>query len=123
MYAAAFDLSVVPFVPACSNRLVDALAAFQAAYHPLRAASVRFQCAAGNSAIDACDVTPANVPEVLTVAGSNYGDKFSDRARSGRRAADDLYRWSNTGAARRWVQSTLKWPGYHRFPLRCRLTG
>ena len=30
--------------------------------------------AAGNSAVDACHVAPANVPEALTVAASNVGE-------------------------------------------------
>eukprot|EP00887_Chlorella_sp_A99_P005360 scaffold1.g5360.t1 len=50
--------------------------------------------ASGNSAVDACYVAPANVPEVISVAASNLGTKYS-----GTRLGDDeaMYKWSNTG--------------------------
>lgn len=51
----------------------------------------------GNSAIDACEVTPANVPEVITVGGSNLANKFSPSAFSRAGRAEDIYKWSNTG--------------------------
>jgi subtilisin family serine protease len=56
--------------------------------------------ASGNSAIDACDVTPANVGPALTVAGSNIGGNKFDRAADrdgGGGGGEPLYRWSNTG--------------------------
>lgn len=48
--------------------------------------------ASGNSAVDACDVAPANLPETITVGASDLASKFSNAVGSER-----PYEWSNTG--------------------------
>jgi subtilisin family serine protease len=48
---------------------------------------------AGNTQQDACYVTPANVPEVITVAASDIPNKFDSNATQ----EDVIYYWSNLG--------------------------
>lgn len=51
--------------------------------------------AAGNSQVDSCTISPANVPEAITVAATDLSNKFSgDTSKS----VDQLYSWDNTGA-------------------------
>lgn len=51
--------------------------------------------AAGNSAVDACYVAPANVDVALTVAASNVAARYNDSSTS---QQDTLYQWTNTGS-------------------------
>ncbi|WIA17834.1 hypothetical protein OEZ85_009340 [Tetradesmus obliquus] len=66
----------------------------EAAVKNVIAAGVPVVVAAGNSAVDACDVAPARVPGAITVGASNLPSKFQ-RTRGG--DTENLYRWSNTG--------------------------
>lgn len=47
-------------------------------------------CCPGNSAEDACAVSPANLPEVLAVGGSNMESKFNTSGEGGK---EYLYKW------------------------------
>ncbi|KAJ9507505.1 hypothetical protein QJQ45_006471 [Haematococcus lacustris] len=51
--------------------------------------------ASGNSAIDACTVVPASLPESITVAASSMDNKFDPVRPAG---TETMYRWSNTGS-------------------------
>ncbi|KAG2433303.1 hypothetical protein HXX76_008369 [Chlamydomonas incerta] len=75
--------------------------------------------ASGNAAVDSCGITPANLPEVITVAASNLDGKFNASARrpppppppgaaarlqlqqqpraDAGPAREPMYSWSNTG--------------------------
>lgn len=48
--------------------------------------------ASGNSAMDACNVAPANLPETITVGACDLASKFSSEAGN-----ESPYEWSNTG--------------------------
>ena len=50
--------------------------------------------ASGNSAVDSCQIAPANVPETITVAASDLRSKFSETQDAD---VESVYRWSNTG--------------------------
>lgn len=56
--------------------------------------------AAGNSALDACNVAPANVPEAITVAATSVDDEYNRSQASVQEYSSTLetmYTWSNTG--------------------------
>jgi subtilisin family serine protease len=56
--------------------------------------------AAGNSALDACNVAPANVPEAITVAATSVDDEYNRTQASVQEyssALETMYTWSNTG--------------------------
>lgn len=50
--------------------------------------------ASGNDGVDSCGIAPANVPEAITVAGSDLGPKFGTNAKGD---VEGVYRLSNTG--------------------------
>ena len=46
-------------------------------------AGLLFSVAAGNSAVDACSISPASLADAITVAASNVGDYFSSYSNTG----------------------------------------
>lgn len=47
--------------------------------------------------MDSCSIAPARVPEAISVGASNLAAKYGLMMTPGVQA-EDLYRWSNTGA-------------------------
>lgn len=50
--------------------------------------------ASGNGGVDSCSIAPANVPETITVAGSDLVKKFLSTSRGEK---ESIYNMSNTG--------------------------
>ena len=56
--------------------------------------SITVVVATGNSQVDACEITPANVNGTLAVAGSDMSSKFDTTQTN----SDILYEYDNTGS-------------------------